>query len=65
MNAINVESPKKKESLGMRIKEEFRIIYDLLLVLNNDRLLAIYKRYDKDKSMMKPYKVFREDLWKN
>jgi len=38
---------------------------DLVLVLNNDRLLAIYKRYDKDKSMMKPYKVFREDLWKN
>ena len=35
---------------------------DLVLVLNDDRLLAIYKRYDKDKSMMKPYKVFREDL---
>ena len=31
MNAINVESPKKKESLGMRIKEEFRRNYMLYL----------------------------------
>ena len=35
---------------------------DLVCVLNNDKLLAIYKRYDKDNSKMKPFKVFKEDL---
>ena len=35
---------------------------DLVLVLYEDKLLAIYKRYDKDTTKMKPYKVFKEDL---
>lgn len=36
---------------------------DLILVLNKEnRLLAIYQRYDKDPKMMKPYKVFKEEL---
>lgn len=36
---------------------------DLICVLNNNKkLLAIYKRYDKDKTKMKPFKVFKEDL---
>ena len=35
---------------------------NLILVLNKDnRLLAIYERYDKDPKLMKPYKVFKED----
>ena len=34
---------------------------DLVVVFNkNNRLLAIYTRYDKDFSKMKPYKVFKE-----
>lgn len=36
---------------------------DLILILNKEnKLLAIYKRYDKDPSKMKPYRVFKEDL---
>jgi hypothetical protein len=37
---------------------------DMVLILNKDdsRLLAIYKRYDKDPSKMKPYRVFKEEL---
>ena len=33
---------------------------DMVLILNQENdLLAIYIRYDKDTSKMKPYKVFR------
>ena len=36
---------------------------DLVVVLNSsDKLLAIYKRYDKDPTKMKPYKVFKEEV---
>ena len=49
-----------KVSNGMVLKLDANS--DLVLVENNDKLLAIYKRYDKDKSMMKPYKVFKEEL---
>ena len=34
----------------------------VLLVDKNDKLLAIYERYQKDNSKMKPYKVFKEEL---
>lgn len=35
---------------------------DLVLIFNrNGKLLAIYQRYDKDNTKMKPYKVFREE----
>ena len=35
---------------------------DIVILTNKNRLLAIYKRYLKDKSKMKPFKVFKEEL---
>lgn len=47
----------KKVKNGMILK--FNTTKDLILVLDeNNTLLAIYKRYQKDLSKMKPYKVF-------
>ena len=61
LDSINVSLDiAKKVSNGMIL--EFDTDKDLICVLNNDKLLAIYKRYDKDKSKMKPFKVFKEDL---
>ena len=50
-----------KVSNGQKMK--FDTNSDVVIVVdNNDKLLAIYKRYDKDPSLMKPFKVFKEDL---
>ncbi len=52
---------EKKVSNGMVL--ELPTDSDMVLILNKEnKLLAIYKRYDKDPSMMKPYRVFKEDL---
>lgn len=48
---------KEKISNGMIL--ELDTNSDLVLIENNSELLAIYQRYDKDKTKMKPYKVFR------
>ena len=32
---------------------------DKVLIMNNNELLAIYERYVKDSTKMKPYRVFR------
>lgn len=51
------EEVERKVKNGMIL--EFDTKEDLILVLNKDKkLLAIYKRYQKDFSKMKPYKVF-------
>ena len=61
LDSIEVDlDTSKKVSNGMILNLNTKS--DLVLVLNNNKLLAIYKRYDKDKSMMKPYKVFKEEL---
>lgn len=61
-DSIVVEEELEKKVLnGMILKLDTSS--DLVVVLNKDnKLLAIYKRYDKDLAMMKPYKVFKEDL---
>ena len=52
---------EKKVKNGMIL--ELPTNSDLILILNKEnKLLAIYKRYDKDPSKMKPYRVFKEDL---
>ena len=52
---------EKKISNGMVL--DLPTNSDLVLVLNKEnRLLAIYQRYDKDPKLMKPYKVFKEEL---
>lgn len=52
---------EKKVSNGMVL--ELPTKSNLILILNKEnRLLAIYKRYDKDPSKMKPYRVFKEEL---
>ena len=52
---------EKKVSNGMVL--ELPTDSDMVLILNKEnKLLAIYKRYDKDPSKMKPYRVFKEDL---
>jgi len=52
---------EKKISNGMVL--DLPTNSDLVLVLNKkNRLLAIYQRYDKDPKLMKPYKVFKEEL---
>ena len=52
----------KKVSNGMVL--DLPTKSDLVLVINkeNNCLLAIYKRYEKNPKMMKPYKVFKEEL---
>ena len=61
LDSINVNDEiANKVKNGMVL--EFDTNSDLVCVLNNDKLLAIYKRYDKDNSKMKPFKVFKEDL---
>ncbi len=52
---------EKKVSNGMVL--ELPTDSDMVLILNKEnKLLAIYKRYDKDPSKMKPYRVFKEEL---
>ena len=52
---------EKKVLNGMILKLDTSS--DMVVVLNKEnKLLAIYKRYDKDITMMKPYKVFKEVL---
>ena len=61
IDSINVtDDIAKKVSNGMVLTLDTD--KDLVCVLNSDKLLAIYKRYDKDKTKMKPLKVFKEDL---
>lgn len=51
----------KKIKNGMILKLDTE--KDLVLVVDkSNSLLAIYKRYEKDKTLMKPYRVFKEDL---
>ena len=61
-DSIVVNSDIEKKVLnGMVLKLD--INSDLVVVLNeSNKLLAIYKRYDKDNTKMKPYKVFKEEL---
>lgn len=62
----NIDSINVSDDMAIKIKNgmvlELDTNKDLVCVLNNDKLLAIYKRYDKDKTKMKPFKVFKEDL---
>lgn len=52
---------EKKISNGMVL--ELPTKSDMVLILNKEnKLLAIYKRYDKDPSKMKPYRVFKEEV---
>lgn len=52
---------EKKVSNGMVL--DLPTNSDIVLILNKEnKLLAIYKRYEKDPSKMKPYRVFKEDL---
>ena len=61
IDSINVpDDIAKKVSNGMILELDTNA--DLVCVLNNDKLLAIYKRYDKDITKMKPLKVFKEEL---
>ena len=61
METIMVDDiTKTKVSNGMILS--FDTYSDMVLVVDhNDKLLAIYKRYEKDKTKMKPYKVFKEE----
>ena len=61
-DSIVVNSDIEKKVLnGMVLKLDTNS--DLVVVLNeSNKLLAIYKRYDKDNTKMKPYKVFKEEL---
>ena len=55
------DDTSKKVSNGMVLKLDTNS--NLVLVLNKEeKLLAIYIRYDKDLTMMKPYKVFKEEV---
>ena len=55
------EDIAKKVSNGMIL--DLPTNSDMILILNKEnKLLAIYKRYDKDPSKMKPYRVFKEEL---
>ena len=61
---IVVDDKIKKMVLNGRILK-FDTLSSIVLVLdNNKNLIAIYKRYDKDNSLMKPLKVFKEDYEK-
>ena len=62
----NIDSINVSDDMAIKIKNgmvlEFDTDKDLVCILNDDRLIAIYKRYDKDITKMKPFKVFKEDL---
>ena len=60
-NIIVDREIEKKVLNGMIL--EFDTNSSLILILNEDKkLLAIYKRYEKDNTKMKPYKVFKENI---
>ena len=61
LDSINVNDEVSVKVLNGMILP-FDTNKDMICILHNDKLIAIYKRYDKDKNMMKPYKVFKEDL---
>ena len=62
----NYASIKVDDNLGRKVKNgmvlEFDTKEDYILVLDkDDNLLAIYQRYKKDVTKMKPYCVFRSE----
>ena len=63
----NLEKIKVEDDLIKKVENgmilEFNTNNDIILIVDkNNKLLAIYKRYEKDKNKMKPYKVFKEEL---
>ena len=61
----NLDSINVSDEVAFKVKNgmilEFNTDKDLVCIINDDRLIAIYKRYDKDNTKMKPLKVFKED----
>lgn len=61
-DVLNIEKVYVDEFLFNKIKNgqilENRYKSDLVMFIYNDKLLAIYKIYDRDNSKMKPYKMF-------
>lgn len=59
---LNIEKVFVDEFLFNKIRNgqilENRYKSDLVMFIYNDKLLAIYKIYDRDNSKMKPYKMF-------
>ena len=54
------------DELALKVSNGMVLKFDtnsniLVIVDNNNNLLAIYQRYDKDPTMMKPFKVFKEE----
>ena len=62
----NLDSISVSDEVSVKVSNGMVLPFDtdkdMICILHNDKLIAIYKKYDKDKSMMKPYKVFKEDL---
>lgn len=61
-DVLNIEKVYVDEFLFNKIRNgqilENRYKSDLVMFIYNDKLLAIYKIYDRDNSKMKPYKMF-------
>ena len=59
LNSITVDNDTAKKVLNGAVLD-LNVNNDKVLILNsNNELLAIYERYTKDPTKMKPYRVFR------